>query len=112
MTIFPSLQVTDAENQKAACAREHHRRAMLFHDAEKKVQELEEKNRRSIIKARPYFEMRTQCEQMMATQKERVEFLQKKVKERKRAYACSLRTLEEISNQIHERRRDYGRCFF
>ena len=101
----------DAENEKAACGREHHRRAMLFHDAEKKVQELEEKHRRSIIRARPYFEMRAQCDQMMATQKERVEYLQKKVKNAKRAYASSLSTLEEISNQIHERRRDYGNFF-
>lgn len=46
---------------------------------------------------------------MLVTQKQRVEELQKRVKEAKNAYAASLRTLEEISNQIHERRRDYGK---
>lgn len=96
----------DAENQKAECGREHHRRAMLFHDAEKKLLQLEEKHRRSIIKARPYFEVKAQCDQMLATQKERVEYLQQTVKEVKRNYATSLRTLESISNQIHQQRKD------
>ncbi|XP_018044306.1 PREDICTED: SH3 domain-binding protein 5 homolog isoform X2 [Atta colombica] len=102
-----TIKVMDAENQKAECGREHHRKAMLFHDAEKKLLQLEEKHRHAIVKARPYFEMKTQCDQMLATQKERVEFLQQAVKETKRNYATSLRTLEEISNQIHQQRRDY-----
>lgn len=98
----------EAENQKAECGREHHRRAMLFHAAEKKLLQLEEKHRRSIIKARTYFEVKAQCDQMLATQKERVEHLERTVKETKRNYATSLRTLEEISNEIHQQRRDYG----
>ncbi|XP_011637355.1 uncharacterized protein LOC105427359 [Pogonomyrmex barbatus] len=102
-----TIKVMDAENQKAECGREHHRRAMLFHDAEKKLLQLEEKHRNAIIKARPYFEVKTQCDQMLATQKERVEYLQQAVKESKCNYATSLRTLEEISNQIHQQRRDY-----
>ncbi|XP_018376590.1 PREDICTED: SH3 domain-binding protein 5 homolog [Trachymyrmex cornetzi] len=102
-----TIKVMDAENQKAECGREHHRKAMLFHDAEKKLLQLEEKHRHAIVKARPYFEMKTQCDQMLATQKERVEFLQQAVKETKCNYATSLRTLEEISNQIHQQRRDY-----
>ncbi|KYN00462.1 PREDICTED: SH3 domain-binding protein 5 homolog [Cyphomyrmex costatus] len=102
-----TIKVMDAENQKAECGREHHRKAMLFHDVEKKLLQLEEKHRHAIVKARPYFEMKIQCDQMLATQKERVEFLQQAVKEAKRNYATSLRTLEEISNQIHQQRRDY-----
>lgn len=102
------VKVMDAENQKAECGREHHRRAMLFHDAEKKLLQLEEKHRNAILKARPYFEVKTQCDQMLATQKDRVEYLQQAVKEAKRNYATSLQTLEEISNQIHQQRRDNG----
>lgn len=98
----------DAENQKAECGREHHRRATLYNDAKMKVQQLEEKYRRSISKAAPYIELRAQYEQMLATQKERVECLQKAVKDAKRAYSSSFRALEEISNQIHQQRRDYG----
>lgn len=102
----------DADNQKAECGREHHRRAMLFHDAEKKVQQLEEKYRRSIIKGRPYLEMKAQCDQMLTAQAELVESLQKAVKDAKRSYSTSLRALEDISNQIHQRRRDYGKNRF
>ncbi|XP_012218080.1 SH3 domain-binding protein 5 homolog [Linepithema humile] len=102
-----TIKVMDAENKKAECGREHHRRATLFHDAEKKLVQLEEKHRRAIIKARPYFEVKAQCDQMLETQKGRVEYLQLTVKETKRNYATSLRTLEEISNQIHQQRRDY-----
>ncbi|XP_070166568.1 uncharacterized protein [Polyergus mexicanus] len=82
-----TMKVMDAENQKAECGREHHRRAMLFHDAEKKLLQLEEKHRRAIIKARPYFEVKAQCDQMLATQKERVEYLQQTVKEIKHIIA-------------------------
>ena len=101
-----TLKVMDAENQKAECGREHYRRALLFHDAEKKLLLLEERHHRSIIKARPYFEVKAQCDQMLATQKERVECLQKAIQEAKTNYATSLRRLEEISNQIHQQRRD------
>lgn len=107
MLSHATIKVMDAENQKAACERDYHKRKMLFDEAKIKAQELEEKYRRSINKARPFFEMTAQCDQMLVTQKQRVEELQKRVKEAKNAYAASLRTLEEISNQIHERRRDY-----
>ncbi|XP_003700305.1 uncharacterized protein LOC100881374 [Megachile rotundata] len=102
-----TLKVMDAENQKAECGREHYRRAVLFHDAEKRLLQLEEKHRRAIIKARPYFEVKAQCDQMLATQKERVECLQKAIQDAKTNYATSLRQLEEISNQIHQQRKDY-----
>nr|XP_033339638.1 uncharacterized protein LOC117228084 isoform X1 [Megalopta genalis]XP_033339639.1 uncharacterized protein LOC117228084 isoform X2 [Megalopta genalis] len=101
-----TLKVMDAENQKAECAREHHRRAILFHDAEKRLLQLEEKHHRAIIKARPYFEVKAQCDQMLETQKERVECIQKAIQVAKTNYATSLHRLEEISNQIHQQRRD------
>ncbi|XP_078038850.1 uncharacterized protein LOC144471042 isoform X1 [Augochlora pura] len=101
-----TLKVMDAENQKAECAREHHRRAILYDDAEKKLLQLEEKHHRAIIKARPYFEVKAQCDQMLETQKERVECIQKAIQVAKTNYATSLHRLEEISNQIHQQRRD------
>lgn len=98
----------EAETQKAECAREHQKRTVLFHEAEKKVQQLEEKYRRSINKAQPYFDLKAQCDQKLAIQKEVVDCLKKAVKDAKCSYSASLRALEEISNQIHEKRRDYG----
>ncbi|XP_011500826.1 PREDICTED: SH3 domain-binding protein 5 homolog isoform X2 [Ceratosolen solmsi marchali] len=102
-----TFKVMEAENQKAECAREHHKRTVLFHEAEKKVQQLEEKYRRSIIKAQPYFDLKSQCDQKLSIQKEVVDCLKKAVKDVKCSYASSLHALEEISNQIHEKRRDY-----
>ena len=99
----------ETENRKAEYAREHHKRAVLFHEAEKKVQQLEEKYRRSIQKARPYFDMKAQWNQKLSLQKEAVECLKKAVKDAKCSYATSLRALEGISNQIHEKRGDYGK---
>ncbi|XP_066582025.1 SH3 domain-binding protein 5 homolog isoform X2 [Prorops nasuta] len=106
-----TIKVMDAETQKAEYEREHQRKAMLSHEAEKKVQQLEEKHRRAILKASPYFEMKAHCDQMLATQKERVDTLKKAVKEAKTNYSSSLRILENISNQIHQQRRDYDILF-
>lgn len=101
----------EAETQKSECAREHQKAAVLFHEAEKKVQQLEEKYLRSINKARPYFDLKEKFDQKLALQKEVVDCLKKAVKDAKCSYATSLRALEEISNQIHEKRRDYGKLF-
>lgn len=97
-----------AANQKAECEKEHLRRALIFYNAETKAQQLEKKYHRAIIKARPYFEVRTICDEKLSMQKQQVECLQKAVRDAKRNYSKSFRTLEDISNQIHEQRRVYG----
>ncbi|XP_046389665.1 SH3 domain-binding protein 5 homolog [Ischnura elegans] len=99
-----TLKVMEAEAQKAESGREHQQRATLFHSAERKVQQLEQRYRRSIIKSRPYFEEKEACQQMLMEQKARVESLQSAVSSAKRAYALSLHSLECISEEIHHRR--------
>ncbi|KAK7789737.1 hypothetical protein R5R35_007461 [Gryllus longicercus] len=99
-----TIKVMDAENQKAESGREHQKRATLFNAAEQQVQQLEQKLRRSIIKSRPYFEEKSLCQGQLATQKERVESLQKAVSRSKVSYACSLKELERISEEIHCKR--------
>ncbi|XP_014229286.1 SH3 domain-binding protein 5 homolog [Trichogramma pretiosum] len=99
-----TLQVTETEKLKTKYDREYLKYRNLFEDAVKKVQQLEEKYRKSIIKAEPYFSLEAQYEQKLMIQKEVVECLRKAVKDAKCAYAASLNALEEISNQIHERR--------
>lgn len=98
------FQVMDAENQKAESGREHQRRATLFNAAEQKVQELEEKLHRNIIKSRPYFEEKVLCYEQLKTQKDRIEQLQKAVTKVKYDYAQSLKQLEAISEEIHKKR--------
>ncbi|XP_071447192.1 SH3 domain-binding protein 5 homolog isoform X2 [Hetaerina americana] len=99
-----TLKVMEAEAQKAESGREHQQRAKLFHAAERKIQQLEGRLRRNIIKSRPYFEEKEACQQMLMEQKARVESLQSSVSSAKRAYALSLHSLECISEEIHHRR--------
>ncbi|XP_034248149.1 SH3 domain-binding protein 5-like [Thrips palmi] len=99
-----TIKVRDAETKKAESGREHHQRAMLFHAAEQKVQQLEQRFHRQIIKSRPYFEEKSLCNEQLASQKERVEVLQTQVAAVKGAYAASLKELERISEEIHCKR--------
>jgi hypothetical protein len=96
----------EAETQKTESGLEHQRRAVLFNQSEQQVQNLESRLRRSINKSRPYFEEKTICEQQLATQKDRINFLQMKVTKVKQAYAMSLKELERISEEIHTKRGD------
>ncbi|KAJ9585115.1 hypothetical protein L9F63_020545, partial [Diploptera punctata] len=99
-----TIKVMDAENQKAESGREHQKRATLFNAAEQKVQQLEQRLRRSIAKSRPYFDEKSLCQNQLATQKERVESLQQSVAKVKNEYAESLKELERISEEIHYKR--------
>lgn len=100
-------KVMDAEKQKAECHAEHQTRTKIFHLAEQKVQQLEERFRRSIAKSRPYFEEKQICQDQLQTQKNRIEELQAQVQAAKNTYATALRNLERISDDIHRQRGDY-----
>ncbi|XP_073811151.1 SH3 domain-binding protein parcas [Musca autumnalis] len=100
-------KVMDAEKQKAECHTEHQKRTQIFHLAEQKVQQLEERFRRSIAKSRPYFEEKQICQDQLQTQKNRIEELQAQVQAAKNTYATALRNLERISDDIHRQRGDY-----
>lgn len=100
-----TLKVMEAENQKAESGREHQKRATLFHEAEQKVQMLEQKLKRSITKSRPYFEEKAVCQSQLDAQKQRVGEIQTAIAKAKAEYAASLRQLESISEEIHLRRK-------
>lgn len=104
-----TIKVMEAETQKTESGLEHQKRALLFNQAEQKLQALESKLRRNINKSRPYFEEKELCQSQLATQKERIEYLQKKVASVKHSYAMSLKELERISEEIHLKRGDLGR---
>uniref|UniRef100_A0A8D8RI98 SH3 domain-binding protein 5 homolog n=1 Tax=Cacopsylla melanoneura TaxID=428564 RepID=A0A8D8RI98_9HEMI len=104
------IKVTDAENAKSESGREHQKKATLFHAAETKVQLLEQRLKRNIVKSRPYFEEKALCEGQLNTQKARVLQLRELVKAAKANYAASLRRLEDISEEIHTRRRRESMC--
>ncbi|KAH8356270.1 hypothetical protein KR200_006709 [Drosophila serrata] len=100
-------KVMDAETQKADCHAEHQRRTRLFHTAEQKVQQLEDRYRRSINKSRPYFEEKQVCQDQLQTQKNRIQELQQQVAGAKSTYSTALRNLERISEDIHRQRGDF-----
>ncbi|XP_023158942.1 SH3 domain-binding protein 5 homolog, partial [Ceratitis capitata] len=100
-------KVMDAEKQKAECHAEHQKLTQIFNDAELKVQQLEERFRRSINKSRPYFEEKQICQDQLHTQKERIQELQQQVQTAKSTYSTALRNLERISDDIHRQRGDY-----
>ena len=70
-----------------------------------KVQALEQRCHRYIAKSRPYFEEKIRYEAQLLAQKEKVLQLRKAISKSKNEYAASLRRLEDISEEIHLKRR-------
>ncbi|XP_055383413.1 SH3 domain-binding protein 5 homolog [Condylostylus longicornis] len=99
-------KVMDAEIKKAECHAEHQRKAQIFNAIEMKVQQLEERYRRSIQKSRPYFEEKQICKDQLQTQKNRILELKVQVAAAKQTYSTALRKLEQISEEIHKQRGD------
>lgn len=101
-----TIKVMDAEKQKAESGAEHQKKAKVFQEAELKVQHLEERNRRSIQKSRPYFEEKQLCQEQLEAQKGRIQQLEDQITAAKTAYGTALRNLEQISEEIHKQRGD------
>ncbi|XP_029343182.1 SH3 domain-binding protein 5 homolog [Acyrthosiphon pisum] len=99
-------KVTEAENQKTESGREHQRKAALYQAAEQKVQMLEQKFKRSIIKSRPYFEEKYLCEGQLAAQKDTIIQIRYAVQRAKQEYSACLHRLEQISEEIHVQRQN------
>jgi SH3-domain binding protein 5 len=72
------------------------------------VQQLEERFRRSIQKSRPYFDEKQICQDQLQTQKERIQQIQSQLQQAKNTYSTSLRSLEQISEEIHRSRSNKG----
>ncbi|KAI5641732.1 SH3 domain-binding protein 5 (SH3BP5) domain-containing protein [Phthorimaea operculella] len=101
------IKVTDAEKRKAESGREHQQKAAAYIAAERKVAQLEESQKRNIIKSRLYFEEKKLCDEQLQTQNEKIAKLQHLIADAKFRYSKSLKALEEISEEIHKRRGDY-----
>ena len=63
-----------------------------------------------MARARPYFEQREVVQQELVRQKAQIQQLQRAVGAAKARYSSSLRELESISEQIHQRRRLRWAC--
>lgn len=61
---------------------------------------------RQIIKSRSYFDEKQLCQEQLNTQKRRIETLKTDICKVKTAYSASLKNLEQISNEIHMKRKE------
>ncbi|XP_008591175.1 PREDICTED: SH3 domain-binding protein 5-like [Galeopterus variegatus] len=100
-----TCKVNEAEEERLRGEREHQRVTQLCQQAEARVQALQKTLRRAIGKSRPYFELKAQFSQILEEHKAKVTELEQQVAQAKTRYSVALRNLEQISEQIHARRR-------
>ncbi|XP_066122205.1 SH3 domain-binding protein 5-like isoform X2 [Saccopteryx bilineata] len=100
-----TCKVNEAEEERLRGEREHQRVTQLCQQAEARVQALQKTLRRAIGKSRPYFELKAQFSQILEEHKAKVTELEQQVTQAKTRYSVALRNLEQISEQIHARRR-------
>ncbi|CAL1277362.1 unnamed protein product [Larinioides sclopetarius] len=98
-------QVNEAESERVLSQHEHQKTSLAYNEAEKIVQHLHQELRKSIVKSRPYFEMKAQFNQLLEEQRKKVHQLEEKILKMKMSYADALHNLEEISDEIHQKRR-------
>lgn len=56
------FQMMEAEKDKMRNELEHHRKSVAYQELENKVHKLEKSHKRSIVNARPYYELKMQLE--------------------------------------------------
>ncbi|KAK6470013.1 SH3 domain-binding protein 5-like [Huso huso] len=98
-------KVNEAEEERLRSEREHQRVTQLCQQAEARVQNLQKSLKRVIMKSKPYFELKAQFNHILEEHKSKVLELERKVSQVKLRYSLALRNLEQISEQIHARRR-------
>ncbi|GIY89483.1 SH3 domain-binding protein 5-like [Caerostris darwini] len=100
-----TLRVNEAESERVLSQHDHQKTSLAYNDAEKIVQHLHQEIRKSIVKSRPYFEMKAQFNQLLEEQRKKVHHLEEKILKMKMSYADALHNLEEISDEIHQKRK-------
>lgn len=100
-----TLRVNEAESERVLSQHEHQKLSSAYNDAEKIVQKLHQELKKSIVKSRPYFEMKAQFNQLLEEQRKKVHHLEENVLKIKMSYADALHNLEEISDEIHQKRK-------
>ncbi|XP_054708740.1 SH3 domain-binding protein 5-like isoform X2 [Uloborus diversus] len=100
-----TLRVNEAESERVLSQHEHQKTSLAYNEAEKIVQQLHQELKKSIVKSRPYFEMKAQFNQLLEEQRKKVHRLEENVLKIKMSYADALHNLEEISDEIHQKRK-------
>ena len=77
---------------------------MTYSQAEGRVQSLQKSLKKHINKSRLYFEQKARFNQILDDQKKQVQVIEETIVMTKEGYADSLKELEKISEEIHQRR--------
>ncbi|GAB6019357.1 hypothetical protein CHUAL_000946 [Chamberlinius hualienensis] len=122
-----TIRVNEAERERNSSEQEHKKTSKIYNESEQMVKTLKKELRSSITKASlsarrsllqlndlahqhqllllPYFEMKAQFNKKMEEKKRQVEELEENVLKSKLRYAEALHSLEEISDEIHKKRK-------
>ncbi|GAA6102953.1 SH3-binding domain protein 5-like, a [Tachysurus ichikawai] len=99
-----TAKVNEAEDERLRSEREHMRVTQLCQAAEARVQTLQKSLKRTIVKSKPYFELKVQFNSILEEHKLKVTRLEERVSEVKKHYSYTLQRLEKISEEIHAQR--------
>ncbi|KAJ8273165.1 hypothetical protein GJAV_G00098280 [Gymnothorax javanicus] len=98
-------RVMEAEQTKARSELAHEETATKYSAALSHMKQLEKKLKRTINKSKPYFELKAKYYLQLEQLKKQVDEGQAKLTFAKAGYRTALQNLEQISDEIHERRR-------
>ncbi|XP_064472150.1 uncharacterized protein LOC135386268 isoform X3 [Ornithodoros turicata] len=99
-----TLRVNEAERERVLSRTEHQRLSRECSEEEQRVADMQAALRKSIAKARPYFELKSRLNEALEEQKKRVFQIEEDVMRVKFSYAEALHNLEEISDEMHNSR--------
>eukprot|EP00794_Sanderia_malayensis_P003059 gene3059-3522_t len=98
------IKLLEAEKNKIDSERAHEEAAMAYRELEARAIQLEKQLKKAVAKARPYYKKKTAYLEFLKVQKDRVMELEIPFDNEKKKYANALKKLEEISEEIHEKR--------
>ncbi|XP_065302015.1 SH3 domain-binding protein 5-like isoform X2 [Dermacentor albipictus] len=99
-----TVRVNEAERERVVSRAEQGRLWHACKGQQQTVLDLHQALKKSIVKARPYFEMKAQLNEALEEQKKRVFHMEEDVMRVKFSYTEALHNLEQISDQMHHDR--------
>ncbi|XP_077562104.1 uncharacterized protein LOC144178261 isoform X2 [Haemaphysalis longicornis] len=99
-----TVRVNEAERERVQSRAEQGRLWHACRGQQQVVLDLHQALKKSIVRARPYFEMKAQLNEALEEQKKRVFHMEEDVMRIKFSYTEALHNLEQISNQMHQSR--------
>ncbi|KAH9512103.1 SH3 domain-binding protein 5-like, variant 2 [Dermatophagoides farinae] len=97
-------KVNQSELERQAAEKQHRFTSREYSLTEQNLSKLHNQLKRSIVKARPYFEMKAQFNQMLEEQVNKIRSYETRVNKAKQNYTKALQRLEELNNKIYDQR--------